>query len=268
MKSKRSLMIVSLIACGILITLCAGRAWAQTEAGQATEPIASATTEAPPPAPTTEAPEEGEAIHASERPGIPFLWFLAPICGIVALVMARKYYLEVIASDEGDEDMIRIASYVRDGAMAYLKRQDLVVFFVFLALIAILSWMAWGLHVQHKVVPFAFLTGGFFSGLCGFIGMRTATIAAHRTTAGARKSLNEGLRVAFRAGAVMGLVVVGFAVIDITFWFGALYWIMPHMPLHEITVVMLTFGMGASTQSDRSSPSGLVPTPILRRGYS
>ena len=102
--------------------------------------------------------------------------------------------------------------------------------------------MAFGLHVQHWLVPFAFLTGGFFSGLCGYIGMRTATIAAHRTTAGARKSLNEGLRVAFRAGAVMGLVVVGFAVIDITFWFAGLKWL-TDMPLHEITVVMLTFGM-------------------------
>jgi len=180
--------------------------------------------------------------------GIPLLWYIAPVCGIIALVMARKYYLEVVAADEGDEDMIRIAKYVRDGAMAYLFRQYRVVAIVFVLLMAILAWMAFGLHVQHGLVPFAFLTGGFFSGLCGYFGMRTATIAAHRTTAGARKSLNEGLRVAFRAGAVMGLVVVGFAVIDITFWFAALRWF-TDMPLHEITVVMLTFGMGASTQA-------------------
>ncbi len=179
---------------------------------------------------------------------IPPLWYLAPVCGIFALVMARKYYLEVVAADEGDADMIKIAGYVRDGAMAYLFRQYKVVAVVFVLLMAVLAWMAYGLHVQHKIVPFAFLTGGFFSGLCGYFGMRTATIAAHRTTAGARKSLNEGLRVAFRAGAVMGMVVVGFAVIDITVWFAALKWF-TDMPLHEITVVMLTFGMGASTQA-------------------
>jgi inorganic pyrophosphatase/K(+)-stimulated pyrophosphate-energized sodium pump len=242
-------MTVSLIACGIALALSAETARGQTETGRATESGISPTTETAPPSATTEAPAAGDAAHASERPGIPLLWFLAPICGIVALVMARKYYAEVIDSDEGDDDMIRIAGYVREGAMAYLFRQYRIVAIVFVALILILSWMAFGLHLQHGVVPFAFLTGGFFSGLCGYIGMRTATIAAHRTTAGARKSLNEGLRVAFRAGAVMGLVVVGFAVIDITFWFGALYWIMPHMPLHEITVVMLTFGMGASTQA-------------------
>ena len=181
-------------------------------------------------------------------PAIPALWFIAPICGIVALVMARKYYLEVVACDEGDADMIKIAGYVREGAMAYLFRQYKVVAVVFVVLMAILAWMAFGLHVQHGLVPFAFLTGGFFSGLCGYFGMRTATIAAHRTTAGARRGLNEGLRVAFRAGAVMGLVVVGFAVIDITGWFFALKWL-TDMPLHEITVVMLTFGMGASTQA-------------------
>ena len=184
----------------------------------------------------------------AETAGIPLLWYLAPICGIVALFMARKYYQEVIDSDEGDEDMIRIAGYVREGAMAYLFRQYRIVAIVFLLLIVVLAWMAFGLHVQHGLVPFAFLTGGFFSGLCGYIGMRTATIAAHRTTAGARKSLNEGLRVSFRAGAVMGLVVVGFAVIDITFWFFGLR-MFTNMPLHEITVVMLTFGMGASTQA-------------------
>ena len=178
----------------------------------------------------------------------PFLWYLAPICGGVALWMARKYYLEVLASDEGDPQMIKIAGYVRDGAMAYLRRQYAVVAVVFVLLMIILGWMAYYLHLQHGVVPFAFLTGGFFSGLCGFIGMKTATMAAHRTTAGARQGLNRGLRVAFRAGAVMGLIVVGFAVLDITLWFAVLHFF-TSMPLHEITVVMLTFGMGASTQA-------------------
>ena len=186
--------------------------------------------------------------HGDADVSIPALWFIAPICGIVALVMARKYYQEVVACDEGDADMIKIAGYVREGAMAYLFRQYRVVGIVFIILMAVLAWMAYGLRVQHGLVPFAFLTGGFFSGLCGYFGMRTATIAAHRTTAGARRGLNEGLRVAFRAGAVMGMVVVGFAVIDITGWFVALKWL-TDMPLHEITVVMLTFGMGASTQA-------------------
>ena len=192
--------------------------------------------------------EATEGAAAPAQTTIPLLWYSAPLCGIVALVMARKYYNEVLASDEGDADMIKIAGYVREGAMAYLFRQYRVVAVVFLVLMAILAWMAFGLHVQHGLVPFAFLTGGFFSGLCGYIGMRTATMAAHRTTAGARKSLNQGLYVAFRAGAVMGLVVVGFAVIDITFWFAGLKYF-TDMSLHEITVVMLTFGMGASTQA-------------------
>ncbi len=198
---------------------------------------------------TTSAADGDAERQASERPGIPILWWLAPICGIVALVMARRYYLEVMASDEGDASMIKIAGYVRDGAMAYLFRQYRVVLVVFMVLCALLNWMAWDLKVQHWLVPWAFLTGGFFSGLCGYFGMYTATRAAHRTTAGAREGLNRGLRVAFRAGAVMGLVVVGFALIDITFWFGGLYYFAPDMPLHEITVVMLTFGMGASTQA-------------------
>ncbi len=185
---------------------------------------------------------------------IPWLWWIAPIASVFALVMARKFYKEVEAADEGDPDMITIAGYVRDGAMAYLWRQYKVVTAVFVALALILAWMAWGLHVQHKIVPFAFLTGGFFSGLCGYLGMRTATMAAHRTTAGARDSLNRGLVVAFRAGAVMGMVVVGFGLLDIAGWFIGLYVIAPkflgvHMTLNEITVVMLTFGMGASTQA-------------------
>lgn len=197
---------------------------------------------------------EGAAAAVSDDPhihgvgDIHWLWYLAPICGVVALVMARKYYEEVATSDPGDADMQRIAGYVRDGAMAYLFRQYKVVGFVFLLLMGILAWMAFSLHVQHGLVPFAFITGGFFSGLCGYIGMRTATIAANRTAAGARQSLNQGLRVAFRAGAVMGLVVVGFALLDICLWFFCLS-AFTTMPLQEITVVMLTFGMGASTQA-------------------
>jgi len=199
--------------------------------------------------PSSALAEQGtEGASAQSEPSIPAIWYLAPVCGLFALVMARKYYKEVENSDEGDDDMIKIAGYVREGAMAYLFRQYKVVTLVFIGLCILLNIMAWWLHVQHWLVPWAFLTGGFFSGLCGYFGMRTATMAAHRTTAGARHGLNRGLRVAFRAGAVMGLVVVGFGVIDITMWFFALN-TFSHMSLHEITVVMLTFGMGASTQA-------------------
>ena len=132
--------------------------------------------------------------------------------------------------------------------MAYLKRQYKVVTIVFIVLACILAFMAFKLKVQNGIVPFAFLTGGFFSGLCGYLGMRTATLASNRTAAAARESLNRGLVVAFRAGAVMGLVVTGFALIDITGWFLILY-NATELHLSTITVIMLTFGMGASTQA-------------------
>ena len=184
----------------------------------------------------------------AQRPGIPIWWWIAPIGAIVALFFAHKFYKEVEAADPGDPDMIEIANHVKDGAMAYLWRQYKVVAIVFAVLSAILAWMAFGLHVQNGIVWGAFLTGGFFSGLCGFLGMKTATMASNRTAAGARESLNKGLVVAFRAGAVMGLVVVGFALIDISVWFLILYFV-TDLSLTVITVVMLTFGMGASTQA-------------------
>ena len=180
---------------------------------------------------------------------IPALWWMGLIGSGIGLFFAYKFYQEIMSKNEGDETMKQIASYVRDGAYAYLWRQYKVVAVVFVVLSIILAYMAYGLGVQHGIVPFAFLTGGFFSGLCGFIGMKTATNAAHRTTAGARESLNQGLVVAFRAGSVMGLVVVGFAMLDITVWFLALYFFGAGMSLTSITVVMLTFGMGASTQA-------------------
>ncbi len=199
----------------------------------------------------TEATVENVTPHSISA--IPVWWWIAPIGAIIALVFARKFYTEVQAADQGDPEMIEIAGHVTDGAMAYLRRQYTVVTVVFIVLACILGWMAYGLKVQNGIVPFAFLTGGFFSGLCGFLGMKTATMASNRTTAGARKTLNRGLQVAFRAGAVMGLVVVGFGLIDITGWFFILYAVAPMMgaELHltTITVVMLTFGMGASTQA-------------------
>ncbi len=181
-----------------------------------------------------------QAEPAVHTPAIPWQWYIAPIAAIVALIMAMKFYKEVMAADEGTPLMQEIASYVRSGALAYLKQQYKVVLIVFAVLSGILAFMAFGLHVQHKIVPVAFLTGGFFSGLCGWFGMKMATNAAHRTTAGARRSLNDGLVVAFRAGAVMGLVVVGFGLIDITGWFYLLNNVIPaflrdfHMSLIEI----------------------------------
>jgi K(+)-stimulated pyrophosphate-energized sodium pump len=184
---------------------------------------------------------------------LPLAWWIAPIGAIAALVAAYLFYKQAIAADPGDERMQEIASYVRAGAFAYLKRQYLVVAIVFVVLVLLLAWQAFGLKQQNVVVPFAFLTGGFFSGLAGFFGMNTATLASNRTTQGAKNSLNGGLQVAFRAGAVMGLVVVGLGLLDITLWFLALSWLLPKfgltMSIEQITVVMLCFGMGASTQA-------------------
>ena len=173
---------------------------------------------------------------------------------ILALVFAFVFYRQVMRADEGDAAMQEIAAHVRVGAMTYLRRQYKVVAIFFVIVSALLAVMAFGFRVQHALVPFAFLTGGFFSGLCGDLGMRTATNAAHRTTAAARQSLNRGLVVAFRAGAVMGLVVVGFGLLDITGWFLILAYVAPKffhvfIDLTTITVVMLCFGMGASSQA-------------------
>ena len=153
--------------------------------------------------------------------------------------------------EEGTPRMAEIAEYVRRGAMAYLKQQYRVVLIVFIVLALIFSFMAYVLHVQNPWVPFAFLTGGFFSGLAGFFGMKTATYASARTANAARHSMDRGLRVAFRSGAVMGLVVVGLGLLDIALWFivlNAVYHGDAKM-LIIITTTMLTFGMGASTQA-------------------
>ena len=186
--------------------------------------------------------------HASADPLVNLMWWLAPIGSLIALAYAWKFYHEVSGADAGDPEMVEIAGYVRTGAMAYLRRQYMVVGIVFVVLALILAYMAYGLQVQNEIVWFAFLTGGFFSGLCGYLGMRTATLASNRTAAAARRSLNDGLTVAFRAGAVMGLVVVGFALLDITAWFLVLR-TFTELSLSTITVIMLTFGMGASTQA-------------------
>ena len=181
-------------------------------------------------------------------------WFV-PAASVLALAFAAYFYKQMKAESEGTERMAYIAKAVRQGAMAYLKQQYKVVAVVFICLAAIFAIMAYVLKVQNEWVPFAFLTGGFFSGLSGFFGMKTATYASARTANAARNSMNSGLRMAFRSGAVMGLVVVGLGLLDISVWYLILDAFIPEdasnaaVKLCFITTTMLTFGMGASTQA-------------------
>ena len=182
---------------------------------------------------------------------IPTVFWLIPIASIVALGMAWFFFRSMMKEDEGTERMKEIAMHVRKGAMAYLKQQYKVVTIVFVVLAIIFAFMAYVLKVQNPWVPFAFLTGGLFSGLAGFFGMKTATYASARTAHGARTGLDKGLRIAFRSGAVMGLVVVGLGLLDIAIWFIVLNAVYQgeSTALVTITTTMLTFGMGASTQA-------------------
>jgi len=202
---------------------------------------------------------------------IPPIWWIAPGSSLLALIFAYYFYRKMMSAPEGNEKMIEIARHVREGAYAYLFRQYKVVSLVFLVLLIIFVVLAY-FKVQNPFVPIAFLTGGFFSGLCGFLGMKTATNASSRTAQGASEGLNRGLQVAFRSGAVMGLVVVGFGLLDISLWFlildklvytaanmanGLTLFGLQLVPagmsidhkLVEITTTMITFGMGASTQA-------------------
>ncbi|MCR5547609.1 MAG: sodium-translocating pyrophosphatase [Bacteroidales bacterium] len=181
------------------------------------------------------------------------LFYAVPVASVLALLFAFIFYRQMKKEDEGTPTMKQIAQYVREGAMAYLKQQYKVVVIVFIVLAVFFAILAYGFGVQNPWVPFAFLTGGFFSGLAGFIGMKTATFASGRTANAARRSLNAGLKVAFRSGAVMGLTVVGLGLLDIAIW-----WIILNAFVQEadtaqklvvITTTMLTFGMGASTQA-------------------
>ena len=146
------------------------------------------------------------------------LFWIVPASSVIALLLAWFFYRKMMKEDEGTEMMKTIAGHVRKGAMSYLKQQYKIVGIVFLVLVILFSIMAYGFQLQNNWVPIAFLTGGFFSGLSGYLGMKTATNASARTAAAARSSLNKGLRVAFRSGAVMGLVVVGLGLFDISFW--------------------------------------------------
>ena len=176
------------------------------------------------------------------------LFWIVPVCAI----FARIFFKGMMKESEGTDTMKRIAGHVRKGAMAYLRQQYRVVALVFLVLCVLFAWMAYGPGLQNPWVWFAFLTGGFFSGLAGYIGMKTATYASARTANAARRSLNDGLKVAFRSGAVMGLVVVGLALLDISLWWLLLDYFVEEATETEkaivITTTMLTFGMGASTQ--------------------
>jgi len=194
---------------------------------------------------------------------MPSVFWLVPVCSALALGFAYYFFKEMMKADEGTDTMKRIALHVRTGAMAYLRQQYKVVSIVFICLTLIFVLLAYVLKIQNPWVPFAFITGGFFSGLSGFFGMKTATYASARAANAAQKSLNDGLKVAFRSGAVMGLVVVGLGLFDISIWFWALNHIIgaldnttnaaiandPSMKLIIITTTTLTFGMGASTQA-------------------
>ena len=183
------------------------------------------------------------------------LFWVVPVASVLALGFAWYFHRQMMKECEGTPQMIKIAAAVRKGAMSYLKQQYKIVGLVFLGLVILFSIMAYGFDVQNHWVPVAFLTGGFFSGLSGFLGMKTATYASARTANAARGSLNGGLRIAFRSGAVMGLVVVGLGLLDISFWYLLLNAVIPAdmlTPTHKlcvITTTMLTFGMGASTQA-------------------
>lgn len=181
------------------------------------------------------------------------LFYIVPAAAVIALFFAWYFFHQMMKESEGSATMKEIAQYVRDGAMAYLKQQYKVVTIVFVILAIFFAILAYGFHIQNSWVPFAFLTGGFFSGLAGFVGMKTATYASSRTANAVSKSLNAGLKLAFRSGAVMGLTVVGLGLLDISIWYIVLKLFVsdpnPSQTLVTITTTMLTFGMGASTQA-------------------
>ena len=217
------------------------------------------------------ASETSQASAAASSFAIPAAWWIAPASSVVALIIAWIFYRKMMAEPEGNEKMVTIAGHVREGSYAYLFSQYKIVAFVFVLLFVLFTGLAY-FDVQNPFVPVAFLTAGFFSALCGFLGMKTATNASSRTAQGATKSLNSALQVAFRSGAVMGLIVVGFGLLNITAWYlilDKLVYTADHMrdglnlfgltlvragmtdsqKLVEITTTMVTFGMGASTQA-------------------
>ena len=180
------------------------------------------------------------------------LWLIAPAGAVIGLIFALIFYKEIMKHSEGTDLMKKIARHVREGAMTYLRRQYKVVGIVVALLFGVFCLMAFWLKLLPELAPFAFLTGAFSSGLTGYLGMKTATNAGARTANAARDSLNSGLQVAFRSGAVMGLVVVGFALLNISIWFIALYytgWGDNLNKLQALVTTLLASGIGASTQA-------------------
>ncbi|MCC8124864.1 MAG: sodium/proton-translocating pyrophosphatase, partial [Akkermansia sp.] len=181
------------------------------------------------------------------------LFWLIPSASVLALIFAGIFFYRMKAQDEGNEVMKMIARHVRSGAMAYLRQQYKIVAIFFVLITVVFAFLAYCLHIQNPWVPFAFISGGFFSGLAGYIGMKTATYASGRVANACRHSLDAGLQIAFRSGAVLGLTVVGLAMLDIGAWYWVLDWFYGDMELSMrlvvITTTMLTFGMGASLQA-------------------
>ena len=196
---------------------------------------------------------DGEALAGTlvtaQISSLPVQFWLAPVGGIVALLMAGLFYQSVMSHSEGDDEMVRIAQAVRDGAYAYLRRQYKVVAVVFVILIGVLLAISFGLELQPVQTALGVPIAGLLSGICGFFGMKTATNASARTTNAAKQSLNDGLRVAFRAGAVMGLCVTGFALLDVSVWFFLLTQVFRAESLVTLTTITLSFAMGASFQA-------------------
>ena len=194
------------------------------------------------------AAKKAERAASYHDKSIPRLWWLAPLGAVFALFYCRKFYKEVMGFPEGDKKMVEIAGHVREGAYAYLKQQYKVVAIFFIFVFIALAILSFGLKIQSGFVPFAFLTSGFLSGLAGYLGMKMATNASARTTEGAKKSLDQGLKIAFRSGAVMGLIVVGLALLDVSVWF---FFLRKYtdVSLTEMAVILPCFGMGASFQA-------------------
>lgn len=196
-----------------------------------------------------EKPESAKHIRkAPVDKSIPHIWWLAPLGALCALFFVRRFYKEVMSYPEGDKKMVEIAGHIRDGAYAYLKQQYKVVIIFFICMFILLFVISFGLKLQSVFVPFAFITSGFFSGLAGYLGMKMATNASARTAEGAKQSLDRGLRIAFRSGAVMGLIVVGLGLFDISIWFFVLRKF-TDISLNEMAIILPCFGMGASSQA-------------------
>ncbi len=177
-----------------------------------------------------------------------WIFISAPLAAALALLFSYIFYKQIIKYPEGTEKMKEIAEAVRIGAKAYLKRQYVIVAIFFILTSLLLVFLSFVLRVQSRWTAFAFLTGGFFSALSGYLGMMAATASSARTANAAKDSLNRALRVAFRAGSIMGLVVVGLGLIDISIWFSVLHYLVKY-DLRLTTVTLLSFGMGASLQA-------------------